>query len=307
MRTSCDLAMILLAGLVLFPTGCAKVHFICDDTVIWEGRDSFLSATLVTRTGFGTMRPKDVEVVFYADGVEVARARTGGEGYVYKIDRLPIETETLEARAVVGGKEYRSQGRVFNWKEDRVVIICDIDGTIARTSVTGLVFKERDTKSKPMPMSSEVLHALSKKYHLAYLTARPIYLREKSQAWLDNNGFPKAPLVTFIRVRESADAVRYKSEIIEAIHALYPEALIGIGNAGTDMEAYAANGMLPLIADDGEGRLFSAHAIQLQTWGQLARFFDANERLLQDDDALRDVITSGGMLLQPVIPWNAGS
>jgi hypothetical protein len=299
--------MALVSVLLLLQTGCGKVCFTCDDVILAEDQDTILSAVLVRDTPFGTIRPKDVEVVFYADGVEIERARTGGEGFAQAVKRIPPGTQRIEARTTIDGQDYTSPGKIYEWGKDRVAIMCDIDGTIAETSVSGLAFESRDTKSKPMENSREVLARLSEKFDLVYLTARPIYLLEKSRAWLEDHGYPAAPLYTLVRVRESMDAARYKSDSIQIMHKVFPDILIGIGNAGTDMEAYSANGMLALMVDDGKGRLFSAQAIQLQTWEQVERFVEANLGLLENPDALRDVIANGGMILQPVIPWDSGS
>ncbi len=103
-------------------------------------------------------------------------------------------------------------------------------------------------------------------------------------------------------LREAAAVQQYKSDVIAKVRTLYPDALIGIGNAETDTGAYTDERMLSIMVDDGKNRRFRPQAIVLRTWSRIRQFFDANDGLLSSPARLRKLVSQGGLILYPQQP-----
>jgi len=103
-------------------------------------------------------------------------------------------------------------------------------------------------------------------------------------------------------VKEAVKVEGFKARTISMLRKLYSNALIGIGNAQTDSQAYTANGLLALMIDDGKTRRFRSEAIPMRSWKQVQQFFDANDELLSDPGRLRSFLSDGGLFLYPQPP-----
>jgi hypothetical protein len=194
------------------------------------------------------------------------------------------------------------QGDVCSWEEGRTILVCDIDGTVSETDVHALLFDRSDTKSRPLPGAAETLRSPSKRYNLMFLTGRPVAWHAKTYKWLENQGFPAAPAALAPDVRHAAKVEQFKARTIAVLRKHYPNALIGIGNAETDSQAYTASGLLALMIDDGKKRRFRSEAVPVRSWNQVQQFFDANHDVLSNPARLRSLLSDGGLLLHPQPP-----
>jgi len=265
-------------------------------------RDTFLVALLERGSGLFAHRLGGVEVVFHAGGEELGRARTDKDGYAVAIGRLPAGARKLEARATFAGHPLVAESDIYSWEEGRTIILCDIDGTVAETATRALLFHRQDTESRPLPGAAQTLHDLVGEYSLVFMTARPVAWYQKTHEWLVESGFPDAPVVLAPSVRSALSAEQYKSSTIAMIRKLFPDALIGIGNAETDSLAYTANGLLALMIDDGKKRRFRSEAVPMRSWKQVQEFFTANRDVLSNPKRLRALLADGGLLLYPQPP-----
>jgi hypothetical protein len=286
-------------------SGCGRPALHCGNTVTMRDHDTLLAALVERGTGLFAGRLHGVEVSFHAEGKELGRARTDKSGYAVTVGRLPVGTRSLEARCTLDGHTLTSQGKVLSWEPGRTIVICDIDGTISDTDYDDLFFKHWDTESKPLPGAPQTLQRLSKGYNLLFLTGRPVAWYAKTHKWLDDHGFPAAPVVLAPTLRSAVHVKRYKAEAIARVKRLYPDALIGIGNAQTDSEVYTAEGVLAIMIDDGKERRFRSEAIALRTWRRVREFFDANHDILSDPSQTRTLLSEGGFLLYPQPPIHA--
>lgn len=293
------LATILLA---IHVVGCGRPNLHCGHTVTTGEQDTFLVALIERGQGVFAGRLHDVEVSFHADGKELARARTDKLGYAVAVGRIPEGARTLEAMASLDGHALKSQGEVLSWERDRTIVVCDIDGTVSDTDRRTLVFDHQDTGSRPLPNAPETLQSLSEQYNLLFLTGRPVFLYAKTHEWLGDHGFPMAPVILAPNMRDAAKVEPFKKKTIARIKRLYPNALIGIGNAETDSQAYTAEHMLAIMIDDGKRRRFRSEAIALRTWRRVRQFFDANKDVLSDPSKLQKIVSDGGLLMYPQQP-----
>lgn len=237
------LAVILIACQV---GGCGRPALHCGNTVAIGDRDTFLVALVERGDGLFAGRLEGIEVSFHAGGEEIARARTDKVGYAIAVGRVPSGTGEFEAQAAFDGHVMKSQGDVYSWKEGRTILVCDIDGTVSETDVRALLFDQWDTESRPLPGAAETLGSLSKRYNLMFLTGRPVAWRAKTYKWLEDRGFPTAIMVLAPDLRGAANVEQFKARTISMLRKLYPNVLIGIGNAETDSQAYTADGLLAI-------------------------------------------------------------
>lgn len=287
--------------LALYLAGCGRLAIYAGNTVTTGEQDTFLPALVERGNGFFAHRLANVEVSFFAGGSEIARALTDEVGFAVTSGRIPNGVTTLEVRATVDGHALSAKSEVWSWQPGRTTIVCDVDGTISQSDLGTLVYTvmgHTDIPSAAVPDAAQTLQRLAKDYNIIYLTDRPIYLRQVSYKWMSEHGFPPGPLITTPDLHTSQEVVKFKQKIIGKLKTLYPDTLIGFGNAETDAEAYAASGMLSIMIDDGKNRQFGADVLYLRTWKRVGEFFSENGEVLRKPGRLRAAMTEGRLQLQ---------
>lgn len=292
------------AAAVAVLAGCQPAILTASDAFTMPGNPAMLAVKLEHK------RPGDmhglggVPVRFYHHQQALGRAVTDEAGQAMFACELPADAGEFRAEASLGRDVLAAEGRLFGWSSGRTAIVCDIDETVSQTDYGSLLSGEMtDMGSAPFPHSAEVLHELAGRFDLIYLTARPGSLRDKTHAWLEEHGFPHAPLITAPSVREVVLAQGFKARMIERLQQQVGTLAIGIGNANTDSEAYAQRGLLTLIINDRDDDRFRAHAVILRNWDQVRAFFEANRAALEDPASLRAAIAGEAMLLRPIIKY----
>lgn len=284
--------------------GCSAPFLSVNETVVMEGAKTPLSAFVEREAGFDNWAGvPGVEVSFWVEEKEVARAVTDYEGHAYAECALPQSARRFEARADHRGRAMKSEGKILPWPKDRTIIVCDIDGTISWTDFEELVLHQSEKTSKPIEGSREVLHELSNRYSIIYLSARERFFFDLTNQWLAEQGFPEGPLLTSATLDEGIHAERFKRETILRLQRLFPNVLIGIGNKSSDVEAYGACGLVTLIRHEADDRQFRAHAIVLEDWNAIRSLFDMNREVLENPDTLRTAMHGGMTLVTPVFPY----
>jgi hypothetical protein len=180
----------------------------------------------------------------------------------------------------------------------------DIDETISATNYGTLIDgMEEDIGSQPLSGAAEAVGRLARRFNVLYVSARPRFLLEKTRRWLTRHGFPAGPVITTPSLAEAIRVQKFKGGTIAKLQALSDGLLIGIGNARTDSEAYAANGLLTVIIDDADSSRFRSHAVVVRNWAMVEKFFEANKDVLEAPARLRQAIAGEELLLRPVIKW----
>ena len=131
------LAAILLAA-------CATPRFGVDEAIRFQDGKTRFVAFAQNKTGWVLRGVSDVDVRFIVDGQEVAAAVTDERGFAKAIVTLEKPAERFEANASFGGEEHRSEAEIVEWRNDRVIVACDIDATFSDTSLGALFFDELD-------------------------------------------------------------------------------------------------------------------------------------------------------------------
>ena len=116
---------------------------------------------------------------------------------------MPAAADRFRAKAEIAGEPYADEARLFAWQRDRVIVACDIDSTISDTSMGALFFDTVDLESSPIEGSPAVLQQIAGSHHVAYVTARPRFTLSKTHTWLTTHGYPDAPVITSLTVRDA--------------------------------------------------------------------------------------------------------
>lgn len=285
-------------------SGCGRAQLTADDAVMRPDGNVNLRAYLERKTGKLAHDSIENHVVrFMVKGHMVGEGKTDDEGlatFSYALRDHTVNSFTAETE--IDGQTLRDARPIFRFKPGRIGIIVDIDGTVSSTDVSDLMQKE-GKKSQPIDWSQRVVQKLATTYNVAFLTARPRAWLGKTRQWVAENGYPDVPLYTAPGLRKAMRPGQFKREAIAVAQQSFPDLLIGIGDKESDAYAYGANRMLTVIVGQEPDKDFGNHALLLQNWGMLDRFFDANAELLHDAQRLRRTIEEGGVVEVPLSPW----
>lgn len=279
--------------MILAAAGCSRTALTVDDAVVSaESRELHCRAS-VEREPFMFFRSSlpGVPVEFRLDGRPVATARTEADGFAravvpYSKPRRP----RIEARADVLGRSLTARGTIHTWRRDRTIVAVDIDNTLAKTKLEDLLFERdgEDEESTPLKGSRKVMEVIAADCEIIYVTARPRFLLDTTRAWLVDEDFPFAPVMTSDGIRQAMHRREYKLDRLAALQQEWPHLLIGIGNSPSDHEAYTRSGMLAVLVNQKKKvHQRAARTIYLRTWRDLAEFWQANRALLTDPARLR--------------------
>lgn len=296
---------LISAAIALATVGCSQPMLTVNDVIAINGLQTTFDAYAEHVAPLGDVdRLLGVKVTFLADGKEIGAAATDRHGFARYCCHVPPGAKSIEGRARVDGRDVRGLGQIFTWDPKRTTVVCDIDETISATNYSTLIDDQPDdTGSKPLPGAPEAVRRLSERFNILYVSARPRFLLEKTRRWLACHQFPPAPVITTPSLAEAIRVQKFKGRTIADLQMLSDNLLIGIGNARTDSEAYAANGLLTLIIDHRDTNRFRSHAIVLNDWAMVEKFFDANKKVLEEPARLRSAIAGEEFLLRPIIKW----
>lgn len=294
------IAMMLVAALA---AGCQQTMLTVSDAFCTPDQKSALEARLERTARGGMAGIAGVPITFYFHDQRLGEAVTDDMGVARLTCELPADSTHFRAEARHAGDPLKGEGLVFRFPPGRMVIVCDIDGTVSMTHYRELVFDEHDMASRPFDDAAAVLTKLNERFGLVYLTARPGFLLEKSKRWLEANGFPRAPVITTPGLAQSIGVQKFKAERIAHLKRVLGRVGIGIGNAETDSEAYAMQHLLTIILDNDDDNRFRSHAVVLRDWKMIEAFFDANREVLEDYDRLQAAIDGEAFIRRPILHY----
>ncbi len=300
MRTHTFLSTVWLV-LVCATSGCFRPVLTADDVLVRPDGTTTLVAHLEAET-WPIMR-KDLrgQIRFLYKQQPLGEARAA-EGSAVLECRLPDDADAYLARSSFLGLPQKAAGRVFRWTTDRVTLVVDIDETICDTDTSEVVFRSRDRDSSPIPGSRATLEHLAQTFQIAYLTARPRALFNKTKAWLADHHFPAGPLFVAPGLKKMMGQTQYKRVALNSLRSTWPNIAIGIGNTNVDAKAYSDNGMLPIIIEDDSDHDLDRHAVVLRDWADVDRFFTKNLNVLSNPARLHRILESGGSFVVPFGP-----
>jgi phosphatidate phosphatase APP1 len=292
----------MLLSFLSATAGCAssrKLSLQSDDAIAAPGQKTLFSAWL--QRGDSLAFKDDVanaKVQFFVDHHKVGEATTDNLGRAVTYANIPAgKSNTFRAVATTPEGEHEdATGQLFRWSRQRTIIAVDVDGTISSTNYSDLFVSLTDTLSKPLKGSVDSLKALSKRYQILYISARPRFLTQKTRHWMREHDFPPGPYAHGLGFDACFHQDTTKREILADLRARWPNVLIGIGDKGEDDRAFGASGMLTLIVNPSPGP-YGPHCFVLKTWDRVDNFFQTNSVELEPAK-LATLIESHEMQLQ---------
>lgn len=291
---------------LLLLAGCGPVRLTVDDAVVSPRDDKIRCVAYLQREPIFGIRhfSPGSNIVFKTQDRMIASALTSAAGCAETSAAFsPGSATRLDAFADVLGTKYHGSASIYEWSDQRTIVVVDIDRTIARTDFDHLVLGEGpDERSTPLAGSRRAMETLARDCHFIYVTARPRFLLEKTRLWLEDEEFPPGPVIASPGLREAIHRTEYKLEVLAQFRKSWPALLIGIGNSESDEEAYEKSGLLTLLVN--QKRIEPGHSTtyRFRNWKSLARFFEANRELLADPAKLSEALKDGkiGSLIHPV-------
>jgi hypothetical protein len=287
MRTRC------LPGVLLITLGgCGVARLRVEDVVTVRGERAVLTA-YAERSVAAFLRggERGVKVRFLVNGREVGATKTDADGKATVECRLPREgAQRVEAVASLTGQKAKGSGQAFVWRQDRPILIVDVDATISETDYFELTLAPIDRSSRPIKDASRTLKELSKDFYIAYFTARPRSLMNKTRRWLADHDFPPGPVLGSSGSGDVIWQAAFKHKLIGDLRQRWPNLLIGVGDNGADTDAFGHHEMLTVIVNDGLFAPRGAHVVKMQNWRAVADFFRANRETLISLAKLQDAI-----------------
>ncbi len=132
-------------------------------------------------------------------------------------------------------------------------ILVFIDGTICDTrsrntliSTPDFYRRDRILADRAVPGSIECLNALSPKYKIVYIGARPEFTHLYTKEWLEKKGYPKGDIYL-------AESQANRLQIIEEIKRRF-DFIAGIGDRWDDNELHSEIGCLSIILKEYGGK-----------------------------------------------------
>lgn len=126
---------------------------------------------------------------------------------------------------------------------EQPVVVIDMDKTLVASGFWEVLTGD----PKPMHDALGVVNRLSKAHTLVYLTHRPALLGPKSRAWLEQHGFPRAPLLLARKEDLLRGNLDYKKRRLEKLGQLFDDLEVGLGDKVSDMRAYLDAGMKAVL------------------------------------------------------------
>jgi phosphatidate phosphatase APP1 len=128
-------------------------------------------------------------------------------------------------------------------KAEAPMIAVDLDKTVVASGFSHVL----TGSATAMAGASDVLTRVAKTQTVIYLTQRPDFLGLSSKKWLADNGFPRGPMLTTTVAQLAEASGAYKSGRLAELRKTYKNIAFGIGDKLSDAEAYAANGLRPIM------------------------------------------------------------
>ncbi len=281
------------ACIALVSAGCGELQLTMEDVACIPGEKSIFVGQLERDSPFGIPDALEGESISFWVGSElIGVAKTDDEGRARLAADLGTRSvrDEVIARAWVGLQRVQVVRPIQSWDANTVIIAVDVDHTIAETDYEGVLLDDVDTKTTTIPGSVEALNALSRKFHVMYVTARPNFLYDETRRWLKMHGFPQAPLVMGSSTSDLVDQAELKKDLLGWRREHLPNLLIGIGDKASDAEAYDAVGMLSILLTPVEEEPEAANVFVMPDWAAIQAFFDANSETLTKPGKLADLL-----------------
>lgn len=128
-------------------------------------------------------------------------------------------------------------------RADEAMVVVDLDKTLVASGFEQVLIGDPE----PMVDSVRVMKRLAGRYEIVYLTHRPDYFGPKSKSWLNEQGFPEAPLLLSDVSGFLKGSREFKSQVLEGLVSRFHGLRVGIGDKVSDARAYHEQGIKAVL------------------------------------------------------------
>lgn len=222
----------------------------CDDVLVPLGQEAKITARLTPKDLFRLgLTLKRRVISFRVDGQPLGKARAGWNGRA-TMSFTPLREKEYHVVATCGGRHgsrsIAAESIVFSRTTNKSAIILDVDRTLSAGSTFASVFR-RNTKISPLDDAVDVTRALAQRYDLIVVTGRKAYFWRKTKRWLEQNGFPRAPIYFSSFLGRPFGHEQFKTQLIRELKCAWTNITIGVGDRDSDARAYLANGLRAIL------------------------------------------------------------
>lgn len=181
------LELLVLASLGTI-AGCGTPMIAAEDVVVTPGQTARFTVSIDREY----LKPSVVgtDVSFFINRKLIGEATGDADGTAVVFANITNNASSYQARSTIDGHTVKGNGRIFHWDTHRTAVAVDVDDTISRTDYGDLFLGRFDITSVPLDYAPQALQVMARSYHIAYVSARPRWLHEKTKVWLERNGFP---------------------------------------------------------------------------------------------------------------------
>lgn len=165
--------------------------------------------------------------------------------------------------------------RWFAFPDRRPVLVCDVDHTLYDGSGLTAIRDGGFNAARVLTGSPAALARLAERYAIVYLSARDERLRERTEAFLRDGGFPPGPLLLWTLEGDPVSRAALKSRRLRELRAVWPWLAWGIGDRDSDLRAYRSVGLDTVLIAPGTDLSHPAPDVwRVGDWGAVGRTID---------------------------------
>jgi hypothetical protein len=220
--------------------------FLASDIVVEPGKDVTLDVRL--RADLFLKGAEGKRVQFLLDDKIIGEVKTDRRGDAALAWKVPAKAGDYVIQVQVRAEDQPStiippaDILVAARAADAPMIVVDLDKTVVASGFAHVL----TGTAEPMAGAAAVLARAAQTQTVIYLTQRPDFLGPMSKKWLADNGFPRGPMVTGTLTSLAAGGA-FKSSRLTELRKTYKHILFGIGDKSSDAQAYADNGVKPIL------------------------------------------------------------
>ncbi len=259
----------VLYGAGASPALAAKAAVLTGTDVLARPGDTATLRFKVERNSLIRYDIRGAPVEFRFNGALIGTAVSAADGHAdlrVSVGLAPGDYE-VAGKVAPGASWWSPEARLFLAVRDRSarLAITDIDHTIADAAWWEVLAKPVSAVP-PVRGAVGALRDIAHDATIVYLTARDDGATARTKAWLRHHGFPPGPVFFSDDVRAWFDPRPYKSGVVGAIRAAFPNVPCGFGDLPGDAAAYHDHGLVAFIFDTHGAGPFPPYARVYRDW-----------------------------------------
>ena len=221
----------------------------------------------------------NAEISFYLGDKLLGTDRTSREGRAVLRKFAPEVGEYLIRLFFPGNKQFEeaeSSLRLFVVDRRTSILVTEVDGVLAQTRSMADI---RSGQENPQPIiwAASVLRSLISQsdYTIVYLTSREDRLKNWTQDWLQDHGFPSGPLFLWDQFDSPLSPYPSKAGCLKRFKEQWPHIRWGIGTCVEDMKVYQAQNVQSIWLSDQKPEALPEGAHWAPDWRKIEKLIES--------------------------------